>query len=462
MNKYNKILKDLLTYSNETEWVEFKENFITPNEIGEYISALSNSAAIWDREYAYLIWGINDKTKEVVGTKFNHRTTVEKSSEVLEHYLARNLNPSINFKFIEINYNDNKVLMLEIPRSFRIPTSFKNERYIMIDSSKVNIRRYPEREIYLFDSLREEETITTKESSYQKLMFNKLFVFYASKGIVLNKETFEDNLNLRTPNGKYNILAQLLSDDSKITFRVAIFNGISKVDRMSGIEDFGKTCLLYSLNDILLYGNIINKTQSSDDGRMPRVDTPYFDHSVYSEAVINAFVHNDWLYEDAPQLNVYNDRVEIVSHGGLPRNQTKENFFKGISRPRNKSLAEIFLQLRINEKTGRGVPRIVNAYGKDVFDFTSNSLTVTIPFNIIDKDLKVVSPKVNVEELNLSKREQDIIEMIIDNPNITGLELSKKYKVSTTTIESDMRNLREKNLIERIGSKKSGFWKVIK
>lgn len=462
MEKYNRILIDLLSYSKETEWIEFKKNFITPDEIGEYISALSNSAVIWDKEYAYLIWGIDDKTKDVVGTKFNHRTTIEKSNEVLEHYLARNLNPSINFKFIEINHNNKNVLMLEIPRSFRIPTSFKNERYIRIDSSKVNLKKYPEREIDLFDSLREEETLVTKESRYQKLTFNKLFVFYAAKGIILNKETFEENLGLRTYNGKYNLLAQLLSDDSKIIFRVATFSGLSKVDRMIGIEDFGKTCLLYSFNDILAYGNVINKTQTSDDGRIPRVDTPYFDYSVFSEALINAFVHNDWLDEEAPQLNVFSNRVEIISHGGIPRNQTKENFFKGVSRPRNKSLAEIFLQLRISDKTGRGVPRIVNAYGKEAFEFTSNSLTVTIPFNIINISSKETLIQENIDEVKLSDRQKDIVEMMLDNPNITALELSKKYKVSRTTIETEIRNLRKQNVIERVGSKKSGYWKVLK
>lgn len=462
MERYKKILLDLIEYSNETEWIEFKENFTTSDEIGEYISALSNSAAIWDRDYAYLVWGINDQNNEVVGSTFNYRDTIKKSNEVLEHYLARNSNPSINFKFIEISHNNKRIVILEIPRANRIPTAFKNERYIRIDSSKVNLREFPEREIDLFDSLREEETITTKESRYQNLTFTKLFVYYASKGIILNKDTFEENLNLKTINGKYNLLAQLLSDDNKITFRVATFNGLSKVDKMTGIEDFGNTCLLYTFNDVLSYGNVINKIQTSDDGTIPRIDTPYFKHNIFGEALINAFVHNEWLYEDSPQINVYSDRVEIVSHGGLPRNQTIDNFFRGVSKPRNKALAEIFMQLRISEKIGRGVPRITKEYGKEAFDFTSSSLTVTIPFNIINNNFDIASKVNKIEGRVFSDREKEIIMIMNDNPNITIRELAKELKVSTTTIDTDLKKLRTDNVIERIGSYKTGFWKVIK
>lgn len=460
MKRYSHILKDLLEYSNETEWIEFKENFVNHEEIGEYISALSNAAALWEREYAYLVWGIKDKTKEVVGTKFNHRSIIEKSNEVLEHYLARNLSPSIHFRFIEVTHDNKKVVILEIPKAHRIPTAFKNERYLRIDSSKVNIKKYPEREIDLFDALREEETIVTKEAKHQKLTFNKLFVFYASKGIILNKDTFEENLELKTKAGKYNILAQLLSDDNKIPFRIATYNGRAKVDKMVGVRDFGNTCLLYAFNDVLAYGNVINKVQSSDDGQIPRVDTPYFDHNIFSEALVNAFVHNDWLYEESPQIDVFSNRLEIISHGGIPRNQTIENFYRGVSKLRNKALAEIFMQLRISEKIGRGVPRIVSKYGKEAFAFSSSSLIVTIPFNIVSSQSINLSIKEQLNEYVLSIRERQIIDIIKDDPNVTIRVLSTELSVSATTIEKYLAQLKNAYIIDRVGSKKAGYWVV--
>lgn len=59
--------------STETEWLEFKANYVSNQDIGEYISALSNGAALWGRPYAYLIFGVDDKTHEVVGTTYDYR-----------------------------------------------------------------------------------------------------------------------------------------------------------------------------------------------------------------------------------------------------------------------------------------------------------------------------------------------------------------------------------------------------
>ena len=77
MNKYLEIIKNLISYKTEEKWFEFKENWYEAHGIGEYISALSNAAAICRREYAYLVWGINNEIHEVLGTKFNYRADVK-------------------------------------------------------------------------------------------------------------------------------------------------------------------------------------------------------------------------------------------------------------------------------------------------------------------------------------------------------------------------------------------------
>ena len=95
MNKYLEIIKNLISHQTEKEWFEFKENWYEAHGIGEYISALSNAAAICRQEYGYLVWGVNNETHEVLGTKFNYRVDVK--GEPLEHYLARQLKPDIIF-----------------------------------------------------------------------------------------------------------------------------------------------------------------------------------------------------------------------------------------------------------------------------------------------------------------------------------------------------------------------------
>ena len=98
----------------------------------------------------------------------------------------------------------------------------------------------------------------------------------------------------------------------------------------------------------------------------PRKDTYLFDYNCVNEAVLNAFVHNDWTITE-PQISMFDNRLEILSHGGLPSGMTEKQFFEGISKPRNATLMRIFLSMGITEHTGHGIPTIIKKYGEEVY-----------------------------------------------------------------------------------------------
>ena len=306
-------INELRGYNEEQEWFEFKENWFEPDTLGEYVSALSNAAAFHHKEKGYFIWGVNDVTHEIVGTTFNQYRDCNK--EPYQNYLARNLSPSVNFEFEEIEIDNNRVVVLVIPAAEEIPTAYKEKRYIRIGSSKANLKDYPKREIQLFKILDGRvETIESLPAKYQELTFQKLFGYYGSKGIVLKNETFEKNLGLRNKNGDYNLLAQLLSDDSHIPIRVSIFEGESKATQLLSVREFGNNCLLYSLDNILQYGDVINIIQADEEGRVvERKDVPLFNNDAFREAIINAILHNYWVSCNEPMISVFSDRIEILS-----------------------------------------------------------------------------------------------------------------------------------------------------
>ena len=135
------IINELRNYKSEREWFEFKENWYKPDELGEYISALSNSAAYEGKRQAYFVWGIDDVTHEIKGTNFDYNQDVK--NEPLKHYLARRLSPDVNFWFEELLMEGKRLVLLTIPAAKAIPTSYAKERYIRIGSSKENLRKYP-------------------------------------------------------------------------------------------------------------------------------------------------------------------------------------------------------------------------------------------------------------------------------------------------------------------------------
>ena len=456
--KIKEIINELLQFSKEREWFEFKENWFEHHAIGEYISAISNAAALRGKESGYFIWGVNNETHEIVGTTVNYQKDYNK--EPFQHYLARLLTPDLYFSFNEIEVQGKRVVVLDIPAAKTVPTSFDGIRYIRIGSSKEKINKYPEREAQLFNVLTNGlPTIETVESEYQDLTFVRLFTYYAGRGITLRQETFEKNLGLRTKDGKYNMMAQLLSDDCHMPIRISIFRGETKAAPLFSVREFGNTCILLALDKILEYSDVINLIQTDERNRiMERKEVSLFNADAYREAVINAFVHNKWIDGNAPMITVFSNRIEILSRGTLAPEQTIEGFFLGESIPVNRKLSDLFLQLHISERSGRGVPKITEMYGRDAFEFRENSIVVTLPFTILEDSLvdKPVDKKPKMNE----QMEKVLLE-IRNNPNITQPQLVKIMNIGKSMIQRYISNLKKMGYIERIGSNKSGYWKVV-
>ncbi|MGM9813471.1 MAG: RNA-binding domain-containing protein [Candidatus Enteromonas sp.] len=456
------MIDELCSYQYEKEWFEFKENFDNDNELGEYISALSNAAAYVGRKCAYMVWGIDDKSHEIVGTDFDFDKNAS-HGEPLKHFLERQLSKNVKIDFEETTYEGKRLVILTISAAKSMPVDWNGQRFIRVGSSKERIIRYPEREAFLFRVLREGyPTIVNTPSNYQNLTFSKLFGYYGSKGIVLKEETFRKNLGLLTEEGEYNIQAQLLSDNSHLPLRVSIFDGETKASNLFSVREFGYNCLLYTLDELLRYGDVLNLIQADERNRVvERKDVPLFESKAFNEAIINAVLHNKWVEGNEPMISVFSNRIEILSRGTLAPSQTMEGFFSGESVPVNEKLSEIFLQLHISEKSGRGVPKIVETYGQQAISFNENSIVVTIPFNWINVVGKKVGNKVgNKNDARLTPNRIRIISEIRNNPKITSSQLASILGISTTAIEKNISYLKDNGYVERIGSNKTGYWKA--
>ena len=132
--------------------------------------------------------------------------------------------------------------------------------------------------------------------------------------------------------------------------------------------------------------NIENRTFTKITHKQ-RIERRLWNAVALREAVINAFVHNDYTYEVAPKFEIFKDRLVITSCGGLPYGISREEFFSGASIPRNKELMRIYRDLDLVEHLGSGIPRILQAYSRDQFNFMDNFLQVILP---IDEDLQAL------------------------------------------------------------------------
>ena len=135
----------------------------------------------------------------------------------------------------------------------------------------------------------------------------------------------------------------------------------------------------------------------------------------------------------------------------------------------NQGLSDMFLQLHISERSGRGVPKITKVYGKEAFEFRKNSIVVTIPFNRKDGDVgnkagnklgnnaKTMDGECNIR---LNSSQQKIVDAMRDDPNVTYEKLVHLVGIGKTAVSNNVSFLRKNGIIERIGSNKNGYWRV--
>ena len=196
------LLHELRALPRETEWVEFKENRADPQEIGEYLSALANSAALAGKAEAYLVWGVRDGDHAVVGTSFDP-AQAKKGGEDLENWLLRLLEPKIDFRFFRLDTDDGPVIVTEIARAARQPVRFAGREYIRVGSYKKNLGEFPERERALwriFDQVPFEDGVAAQRASGEEVL------------LALDYPTYFHLLGMPLPDGRAAILDALRQD----------------------------------------------------------------------------------------------------------------------------------------------------------------------------------------------------------------------------------------------------------
>jgi predicted HTH transcriptional regulator len=143
------LIDHLLAQPRELEWLEFKQNNGHAPEIGKYISALSNSAALLGKSSAYLVWGIEDGSRQVVGTTFKP-AEVQVDNQDLDMWLSRRLQPRVHFTFDALDYNGKAVVVLIIKPTSQGPVSFDGTEYVRVGSHTTKLRDHPEKEKQLW------------------------------------------------------------------------------------------------------------------------------------------------------------------------------------------------------------------------------------------------------------------------------------------------------------------------
>ena len=371
-NELKTLLSELRSFPNETEWIEFKKN--NANEIGEYISALSNSACIQDKEYGYIVFGLDDKTHRIVGTKFTPNQKA-KGNEDLIPWLSRLLEPRINFDFYEITVEGEKVVIVKIKATQNTPVKFQGISFIRIGSYKKKLQEYPEKQRLIWTKkpkiVFEKELAATNLDSDEVLNLLNYTSYFELTNSVLpdNRAAIFDKLVqekiIIKKNDKYDItnLGAILFAKKLDTFesldrkaiRVIIYEGRNKLKTKK--EQLGQKG--YASGFKGLVGWINDQLPTYEEiGRAFRKEVKMYPELAIRELVANAIIHQDFSENGtAPMVEIFEDRIEITNPG-KPLISTMR-FVDHNPQSRNEKLAHFMRRLNICEERGSGIDKVI-------------------------------------------------------------------------------------------------------
>ena len=311
---------------------------------------------------------------------------------------------------------------------------------------------------------RTRNSISKIKSSRQDLTFGQLKIYYEEAGYKLGN-AFAKNLELHTEDGSFNYAAYLLADRNNTSIKVAKYSGSNRADLVESNE-YGNECLVKATKQVIDKIALENRTATKITSK-ERQQSQLWNPIALREAIINAFVHNDYTKEIVPKFEIFADRIEITSAGGLPEGLSKQEFFEGFSVPRNKELMRIFKDLELVEQLGSGIPRILEHYGKDSFSFSENFLRMTfMAKETTVANGGVIGGVIGGEMSNaidnataLTKRQKEVLKLIAANTAITYNEIAEVLGINESAVGKHINAIKDKGFLGRKEGTR-GYWEV--
>lgn len=371
-----KLVEELSKQANESACLEFKLNKNDPKMIGEDICALANSAALAERDFAYMIWGVDNESHKIKGTHIDFDTQ-KVGNEELESWLRHQLSRNADFQILTAERNNVKVVVLKISCALGYPVAFENTSYIRVGSYTKKLNDYIEIQARLWDRLRNldfetQPAISNLDSVTAVQMLDASLLFSETKtpepstidGFV---ELFlRERLIQRQDDGRYSI-----SNMGAVLFakKMIDFPRISR--KAVRIIQYEGTNRLKMVREIIMekgyatgFAELIQSIMMLTPAEEPiigafRKPMPAYPEISIRELVANALIHQDLSIKGAgPLIEIFADRIEISNPGACL--VEADRIIDCVPRSRNEDVAALMRRLHICEEAGGGWDKAVS------------------------------------------------------------------------------------------------------
>lgn len=380
MENLEKLVNHLRSYPTETNWFEFKHNNYDPDMIGQDISALANGAAYAEKACAYMIWGVHDKTHEIIGTDYD-QYTLKVGNQEIESWLRNLISKNAEFEFQSLNMkdakmNDKRVVVLIIYKAANQTVTFKKVDYIRVGSYTKKLSDYPQVEAQLWDKIRnnryEEQYTMQNLTAEEALNLIDYAAYFEIKGEPLPTERsgilyymMEERIIEQQVDGMYAVtnlgailFAKKLSSFPRLdrkAVRVVQYEDNSRLNMLK--EYIGSKGYAVGFNGLLSFIEALLPSQEVIVGAMRETKSSYPSIAL-REAIANALIHQDFsISGTGVVIEIFKNRIEITNPG-IPLVDVAR-IIDNPPKSRNEELASLMRRLKMCEELGTGWDKII-------------------------------------------------------------------------------------------------------
>ena len=423
----------------ESKFVEYKREYT--KTLLKTVSAFSNY------HDGYIVIGVNDDGK-IIGVR-----DLEEVRLSIENAINDSIEPKPFFEIMFDSIKDQNIVVLKVYKGDYTPYTVNQKAYKRMDTSSVQVDKHGYEELILQGRNMSYEELPCEQQNLEfSLLDSKL------KHELNIHEVSQDllvTLNLKA-SGRYNIAAGLLSDDNPMVSSdvqlIAYSN--SSVIEIKDRQTLSQ-CSILRQYDICMdfYRKHVNVREIIDGAYRKTIEE--IPLVAYREAVANAILHRDYSRNSDVRVEIFSDRIELLSPGGLPIGISEDEYYDGrILIPRNRILADIFFRLKIIEKLATGIRRIKEYYKeydiKPQFKVSENSILVILPKVVLEQKVRERTGNYRLDRL--SEKERLLCEALSREGIMKRSEIEKELNLKKSQTIDIINRLRSMNYIAQIGN----------
>jgi ATP-dependent DNA helicase RecG len=432
------LIERLRAEPHETEWLEFKANRYEPQELGEYLSALANSACLHGKPKGYLCFGVANQSHAVVGTDFDPERTKAKGNQPLLIWLAVGLQPNVGFEHFVTTVSGKRMVLFAVNPAFDRPVKFYGDAFIRVGSSNTNLAKHPEKERAIW-SRRTDWTAQVCERAtlddLDPVAIAKARQEYKGKFAARiadvdgwDNATFLNKAKV-TIRGQVTHASLILlgRDEASLLLSPAVarLSWILKdaENREQDYEHFGPPAILWADK---LSGRVRNLTvRALPSGTLFPVELPQYDPWVMREALHNCIAHQDYGMNARINVVEFPDRLLFTNQGSFLPGTVEAVILQDAPTEvyRNPFLAEAMVNLNMIDTQGGGIKRMFTKQAQRFFPLPdydlheANRVAVTIRGTILDE---------RYTRLLMQKTDLDLQPVILLDKVQKGIRISKE------------------------------------